>query len=170
MTTNCKRAIAPLTIALLVSAAAIALAAAPQKISGKGVGAVKLGATFTQLRAAHLVGKLSPGCELAGPNARSAKLSAPLKGSVDFTQTAARKATDIGITGGATARGVGIGATIAQIKHKFPAAKVDHSAEMVFGLTLVKIPKNGGGKFEFGVDTHTHKTTIIGIPNIAFCD
>ena len=41
---------------------------------------------------------------------------------------------------------------------------------MVFGLTLVKIPKSGGGKFVFGVDTHTHKTTIIGIPNIAFCD
>jgi hypothetical protein len=167
---NRTHAIALVLAVAVTPSAATALAAAPEKITGGGVGSVTLGATFTQLHSRHLVGNLTKGCELAGPNARSAKLSAPLKGSVDFTQTTPRKVTDIGVTGGATARGVGIGATIAQIKAKFPKAKVDHSSEQVFGITLVKVPKNGGGAFQFGVDTKTKKTTIIGIPFIGFCD
>jgi hypothetical protein len=163
-------AIALVFAVAVTASAATALAAAPAKITGRGVGQVTLGATFTQLHAHHLVGKLTKGCELSGPNARSAKLRSPLQGSVDFTQTSPRKVSDIGVTGGAMARGVGIGATIAQIRAKFPKAKVDHSSERVFGITLVKIPKNGGGAFQFGVDTKTKKTTIIGIPFIAFCD
>jgi hypothetical protein len=78
----------------------------------------------------------------------------------------------ITITGGARARGVGIGSTIAQIKAKFPHAKVDHSTEQVFQLTLVKTPKRpqSGGRIMFGVSTQTHRTTIIGVPFIAFCE
>src|SRR5262249_15470244 len=86
------------------------------KITPAGVGAVKLGATYSELRARHLVGPIAKGCELAGPNARAASLSAPLKGGVDFTMSTPRKVVDIGVRGGATARGVGIGATIPQIK------------------------------------------------------
>jgi hypothetical protein len=167
---NRTHAIALALAVAVIASAATALAAAPEKITAGGVGPVRLGATFAQLHSHHLVGNLTKGCELSGPNARSAKLSAPLKGSVDFTQTSPRKVTDIGVTGGATARGVGIGATIVQIKAKFPKAKVDHSTEHTFGITFVKIPKNGGGAFQFAVDTKTKKTTIIGIPFIAFCD
>ena len=151
-------------------AAAVALAAGPQQITPSGVGQVKLGASYTFLHSHHLVGNIGKGCELSGPNARSAKLSAPLKGSVDFTMSAPRKVADITVSGGATARGVGIGATIAQIKAKFPKAIVDHSSEMVFGVTDVNIPKNGGGKLQFAVDIHTHKVALIGIPFIATCD
>jgi hypothetical protein len=94
----------------------------------------------------------------------------PLKGSVDFTMGTPRKAADISIRGGAAARGVGIGATIAKIKAAFPKATVDHSTDHTFGITLVRIPKTGGGRLQFGVATKTHKTVLVGIPFIPFCE
>ncbi len=154
--------------------AAGALAAHPvpptAKITPAGVGKVRLGDAYAALRAQHLVGKIRKGCQLAGPNARSAALLGPLKGGVDFTMSTPRKVSDISIRGGATARGVGIGATIARIKSAFPKAKVDHSTDHTFGITLVRIPKSGGGRLQFGVDTTTHKVTLIGVPFIAFCE
>jgi hypothetical protein len=89
---------------------------------------------------------------------------------VNFTQSTPRKVTDIAIRGGARARGVGIGAKIPRIKAAFPKAKVDRSTERVFGITLVKIPKNGGGRIQFAVSTTTKRTTLIGVPFIAFCE
>jgi hypothetical protein len=151
--------------------AAIALAATPApKITAAGVGGVKLGKTYKELHDKGLIGKIQPGCELGGPNTRGARLKAPLKGSVTFTLKSPRKVTDITINGGAKARGVGVGATISQIKAKFPKAKVDHSTEETFQLTLVRIPKSDGGKITFGVSTQTNKTTVIGVPFIAFCE
>lgn len=145
-------------------------AAAAATITGSGVGGVKLGKTYQSLHAAGLIGRLRKGCELAGPKARGARLHSPLKGGVTFTLNSPRKVTNIGINGGAKAHGVGIGATIAQIRAAFPKAQVDHSTEGTFALTLVRIPKSGGGRFVFGVETSTHKTSIIGIPVIAFCE
>jgi hypothetical protein len=40
----------------------------------------------------------------------------------------------------------------------------------VFRLTLVRVPKNGGGRIMFGVSTRTKRTTLIGVPLIAFCE
>ena len=144
--------------------------AAPKRITPSGVGAVKLGKTYKQLREQDLVGKIRRGCELGGPNTRSAPLRPPLKGGVDFTLTAPRKVTNIAIRGGATARGVGIGAKIAKIKSAYPKAKVDHSTDDTFGITLVKVPKGGGGRLQFAVDTTTKKVRLIGIPFIPFCE
>jgi len=150
--------------------ASIALGAgSPAKITPSGVGAVKIGDTYKSLHSRGLIGKIGPGCELGGPNTRSAKLKVA-KGTVNFTLKSPRKVTDITVNGGAKARGVGVGATIKQIKAKFPKAKVDHSTDDTFELTLVRIPKSGGGKLMFGVSTKTHKTTLIGVPAIAFCE
>jgi hypothetical protein len=146
-----------------------ATAAAPKKITFAGVGQVKLGKTFKQLREQGLVGKLRKGCELA-PNTRTARLRSPLKGAVNFTQSNPRKVTDITITGGAEARGVGIGDTLADIKAKFPKRKVDHSQEDVFNLTFVHIPKKSGVKLMFAIDVDTKKITLIGVPFIALCE
>jgi hypothetical protein len=160
-----------LAILVALSAAGVALAAAavitPTRVDG-----VHLGDTHSDLRARGKVGPIQPGCELGGPNTRSAKLKAPLKGSVNYTLSSPRKVDSITITGGAKARGVGIGATIAQIKAKFPNAKVDHSTDQVFQLTLVKTPTRpqSGGRITFGVSTQTKRTTIIGVPFIAFCE
>jgi hypothetical protein len=165
-------ATALLTLALGAAAApAETSRSADQKITAAGVGKVKLGRTFASLRAAGLVGKLRPGCELGGPDTRSARLKPPLKGFVDLTtRRRPRTVRSISITGGASARGVGIGATLAQIKAAFPKAKVDHGTDEVFGITLVKIPKDGGGRIHFAVDVGTKKITQIGVPSIPFCE
>ena len=163
----------------IVALAAVAMGSPPAArdsaaavITPVRVDGVHLGDTHADLRARGKVGQIRPGCELGGPNTRSARLKAPLKGGVNYTLTSPRRVTDINITGGAKARGVGIGATIAAIKAKFPNAKVDHSTDQVFQLTLVKTPKRpvSGGRITFGVSTQTHKTTIIGVPHIAFCE
>jgi hypothetical protein len=151
-------------------ATASSLHSAAAKITPSGADGVKIGATYTSLRQKGLVGKIHHGCELGGANTRSANLKSPLQGQVNFTLHSPRKVTDITIRGGAKARGVGIGDKISDIKAAFPKAKVDHSTDSTFELTLVRIPKDGGGKLVFGVSTKTKKVTLIGIPFIAFCE
>lgn len=140
------------------------------RITPAGVGAVKLGRTYTSLRSAGFVSKLVPGCELGGPQTRSATLRSPLRGSVDLTLRSPRRVATILVRGGATARGVGIGATSATIRKAFPRATFDHRGDAVFGLTFARVPQSGGGRLEFGVDTKTKKVTLIGIPRIPVCD
>ena len=126
-----------------------------------GVGAVKIGATYTALRAAGLVGADRPRLRARRPeHALGDGCAARCKGGVDFTQTSPRKVTNIAVTGGATARGVGIGASRRAIRQAFPKAVVDHSTEATFGITLYKVPKSGGGRLQFAVDTTTKKVTI----------
>ncbi len=93
-----------------------------------------------------------------------------MTGSVDYSLTNPRKVRAITIRGGAKAKGVGIGATIPQIKAKFPHAKVDHSIEDIGLFTIVRIPKRDGGRIMFGVDPGTDKTIAIGVPNIPICE
>jgi hypothetical protein len=147
-----------------------ASAAAPQKITRNGVGAVKLGMTFQELRDQGLVGKLRRGCELGGPNTRTARLRSPLRGDVDFTQTTPRKVTNITIRRGARARGVKVGDRIRDIKDAYPKAKVNRDTEEVFGIWLVRVPRNGGGRISFAVDADTRRITLIGVPFIPFCE
>ena len=158
--------------AVLATAVASALTtrAIPQRITASGVGVVKLGTSYTSLRAAGRVGKIGPGCELAGPQTRSSVLRPPLQGSVDYTNKAPRRVRVIAIRGGATARGVGIGATAAKIKRVFPKATIDRTTENTFGITLYKVPKGAGGRLQFAVATTTKKVVIIGIPFVAICD
>src|SRR3954452_17386284 len=157
--------------AVVLGGFAIAAPAATEKaITASGVGGVKIGASYTRLHDRGLIRRIRHGCELGGPNTRSAKLLAPLKGQVNFTLKAPRKVTDVTVNGGATARGVGIGDKIADIKAAYPKAKVDHSTDKTFLLTIVRIPKNGGVKLEFGVSTKSKRATLIGVPHIAVCD
>ena len=166
--------VAALGVGVVATGAAIAPAetggAAAKKITPSGVDGVKLGKTYIQLRRQGLIGVIRRGCELGGPNTRAARLKAPLKGAVNFTLTKPRRVTSIIVSAGGKARGVGICAKIPAIKAAFPKAKVDHSTDQTFGITLVKIPKNGGGRLQFAVDTTTKRTTSIGIPFIPFCE
>jgi hypothetical protein len=150
--------------------ATAAAAAGPAKLTPTGVGSVKLGRTYSSLRRAGLLSKIVPGCERSGPRTRAATLSAPLQGSVDLTLRSPRRVATILVRGGATARGVGIGATSATARRTFPRAKIDHRGDAVLGLTIVRVPKGAGGRLEFGVDTKTKRVALIGIPRIPVCD
>lgn len=158
-----------LALALCISLVAPAVAAAPAKVTNKGVGKVKLGKTHASLKAKGLVGQKVPGCELAGPGQKAARLKPPLTGAVQLSLGAERRVRSIIVTEGAAASGVGIGDPLEAIMETFPNAKVDHSTEDVFGLTLVTIPKQDGGKFQFGVEPGG-AITVMGVPFIAFCE
>jgi hypothetical protein len=162
---------APLAGAVFAaSAPAMPIASvAPKRITADGVGQIKLGMTFAELREKRLVGRLRPGCELA-ENTRSARLRSPLRGSVNFTQSTPRKVTDIAVRRGARARGVKVGDRIRDIRDAFPRAIVDRSTEDVFGITLVRIPRSGGGRIQFSVPLDTRRIDLIAVPFIAFCE
>jgi hypothetical protein len=155
-------------VALLALGPAAATAAAPQKITPAGVGQVKLGMTFSQLRAKHLVGKLHKGqCDAAGPNASPfARLRSPLRGQADFTKSVPHKLTDITIRGGATARGVRVGDSLAKVKAKFPQRKIRHD----LGLIFVDIPNTAHIKEQFIVNETTKTVDVIGVPFVAICE
>ena len=140
------------------------------KITPSGVGQVRLGKTYRELRSAGVVGRLQPGCELSSPRPGFARLRAPLQGSVTLAPRAPRKVTHIAITGRAAARGVGIGDRAAAIRRASPKARFDRSTEKTFGITLVRVPRNGGGRLQFAVDVETRRVTLIGVPYIAFCE
>ena len=167
-------ATALLAIGLGAALAAVAPAEtsrlADQKITASGVGKVPLGRTFRSLRASGLLGRMRPGCPLGGTDTRSARLRAPLKGSVDLTRSRPRKVRAVTVTGGASARGVGIGDRLADIRAAFPKARVDRDTEETFGITLVRVPKNGGGPIQFAIDVDSRKITRIAVPAIQFCE
>ena len=157
---------APALLAGLALTATAAAAPGAAKITGAGVDGVKVGASYTALRNAHKLAKATRGCELAGPQARSAKLRAPLKGSVDLTISRPRKVDTITVTGGARANGVGVGATLATVKGAFAHEKVRH----VLGVTIVRVPKADGGPFELSLGAAGKHVDSIGIPHLAFCE
>ena len=165
-----RRITASTILALVVSVTTAAAAQAPLKITAKRVGQVRIGTTAAELRERGLIGRLRPGCELEGPNARFARLRAPLKGTVEFTQASTPRAAFIHVRGGARARGVRVGDRLSDITAAFPRRKIIRATEQPFGFTRVKIPKNGGGRMDFAVRVRTGKITSIDVPRIKICD
>ena len=165
-----RSTLAALTIFGVVAAVAVAAPLPAKQVTEDGVGQVKRNMTHKELRDEGLVGRLRPGCELGGGATRSARLLAPLRGQVNYTLTNPRLAKIIIVRRGATAKGVGRGDTIPEIKSKFPHARVNKQTEDVFGLWLVTVPKRDGGKFQFAVDADTERVTLIGVPIITFCE
>lgn len=164
-------ALAALVVASALAAApALAGPAALPVVKPAGVGGVGLGKLYSAMRAEHRVGPLRAGCELAGPQARSARLLAPLRGSVDLTDSAPRTVRVITVRGGATARGVGVGASEAKLRRAFPGVRIDRSTVGTFGIALATVPKGAGGRLQFALGAETGKVTLIGIPRIPFCE
>jgi hypothetical protein len=163
-----RRTIVVGAVAALALGPGAAVAAAPKKITPAGVGQVKLGMTFKQLREQHLVGKLHKGtCDAAGPNALPfARLRSPLRGLVDFTRSKRHTVNDISVRRGATARGVAVGDTLAKVKAKFPRRKIQHT----IGLIFVNVPNTKHIKEQFIVNPGTKKVTDIGVPFVAICE
>jgi hypothetical protein len=171
-----RRTLAVTAALLVVSAVSASADSAPtariaaKRITSEGVGQVKLGMTFKAARERGLIGKLRPGCELGGPETRSARLRSPLRGFVNFTLTTPRRIDNILVTRGARARGVKVGDRIKDIRDAYPNAKVNKDTEEVFGIWLVRVPKSDGGPIRFSVPVATKRIDAIGVPHIPFCE
>jgi hypothetical protein len=173
-----RRTLAVTAALAVVGAAAISASAdsgptarvAAKAITNERVGQVRLGMTFQEARDKGLVGKLRPGCELSGQDFRTARLRSPLRGFVDLTVATPRRIRNILVTGGARARGVGVGDRIKDIKDAFPGAKVNKETEELFGIWLVRVPKAAGGLIRFSVPVDTKRIDAIGVPRIPFCE
>ena len=173
-----RRTLAFTAAVVLVGALAIGASAdtgptariAAKKITGEGVGQVKLGMTFQEARDKGLIGKLQPGCEFGGPETRSARLRSPLRGFVDFSLTTPRKITNILVTRGARARGVKVGDRISDIRAAYDVVKVNKKTEDVFGVWLARVPRSAGGRITFSVPVDTKRIDAIGVPFIPFCE
>lgn len=158
------------TFLIVLASVTFASSAYSTSITRQGVGPIRLGARYTDLRAGGLVGPIGPGCELTGPNTRAARLRPPLNGSVDFTLSTPRRVATITIFGGATARGVGVGATSHSLRAAFPTARFDHSSDATFGSTFVSVPRRGGGPIAFAVSTKTKRVQQIAVPSLSVCE
>jgi hypothetical protein len=57
-------------------------------------------------------------------------------------------------------------------KHDFRISpRINHNTDEVFLVTLVQTPRRPrGGRITFAVSTRTRRTTLIGVPFIAFCE
>ena len=49
-------------------------------------------------------------------------------------------------------------------------AKVNKQTEEVFGVWLVRVPRNGGGRITFSVPVDTKNIDLIGVPIIPLCE
>jgi hypothetical protein len=161
--------------ALLAGGGAIAVTTAAtgadsQPITATGVGPIKLGQTATSLQSKGLIGKLTEGCELAGPGTRAAQVKA-FRGSVGFTRSNPRKVNVISVDGkGPAANGVQVGDTLADIQQAYKTVKVDKTLEDTFQGDFVTVPKSAGGRIQFFIDLKTKKITGIGVPGIPVCE
>jgi hypothetical protein len=148
------------------AAAAAPLRPGAATVTSSGVDGVKVGARYVSLRHAGKIARATRGCELAGPKARASRLRAPLKGSVNLTIARPLRVDTITVTGGARAKGVGVGSRRAAVKAKFPHARFRH----ILGIVLARVPKADGGPFEFSLGTKGKRVDAIGIPHLAFCE
>lgn len=158
------------TLILLAGMGAVPPAYSAAIITPQGVGPIRLGARYSELQAKGLVESIGPGCEVAGPNTRAARLRPPLKGSVEFTLSEPRRVVTITIYGGAAARGVRVGAPIRAVRAAFPGVKIDRSGEETFGMTFFDVPHEKGGPIGFAVGKKTKRVEQIAIPNVSVCD
>lgn len=160
-------------VASLATALALAVAAAPAtpaRVTPKRVGEVHLRDTWRALHDDGLVGRRRRGCELEGPGARAAVLRAPLRGAVELTRSKPRRVRSIIVTRNATARGLEIGDRRRAVRRAYPKARFDESVQETFGITLVRIPKNGGGRLQIALDADSNRITQFGVPYIRFCE
>ncbi len=117
MTTNRRiRTFVTTATVVLVAAAVVGsgavpaeMAAAPKQHHPAGVGGVKLGKRYIQLRRPGLVGVIRRGCELGGPSARSAPAEGPAQGLRRLHADRAAPGRRHRLRGGARTRGVGVG-------------------------------------------------------------
>jgi hypothetical protein len=142
-------------------------------LSEKGVGGLKLGRSYAAIKKAGLIGKVTPGCELASPRPYGAKLRSPLKGFATFTGKAGHRVlSSLVITGGAkTAKGIKRGSTAAAIHAAYPTAKdLDSKSGDPIQIHAIVLKRNGKDKIWFVLSKHNGVLTEFGVPSLEICE
>ena len=163
-------------VASLVAAtipAALAANATSPVITDRGVGGLTLGRTLAQVRGAGLVGRVTPGCELASPRPYGARLRAPLQGFATFSGRAATsRLVSLVVTGGAaTDRQVTIGTTAAKVRRAYPKARLQNSrAGDPIEIYAIVVARARRDRIWFVLDRPGGRVQSIHIPGPEFCE
>ncbi len=170
------RSVRAAVVAGLVAAtipAALAANATSPVITERGVGGLTLGRTLAQVRGAGLVGRVTPGCELASPRPYGARLQAPLQGFATFSGRAATsRLVSLSITGGAaTDRQVTIGTTAAKVRRAYPKARLQNSrAGDPIEIYAIVVARARRDRIWFVLDRPGGRVQSIHIPGPEFCE
>lgn len=152
------------------ASAPLRLGRAAPVITAKGVGALKLGATFDSLHQRGLVGVLRRGCEL-DPGQRVAPLRPPLDGSAIF-RSGRKRLVAVTVEGGAeTDLHIGIGSTAAEARNAYPDAlyQAPGSAEPFVGGFLW-VPDLSRPELTVIIAPGTLRVQAISVPSPDFCE
>lgn len=139
-------------------------------MTAKGVGPVKLGASFTSLRTKGRVGKLTGGCPLSGVKEYGATLRAPLKGGVTFN--AKKRVIAIFATGRVeTARHVRVGDTDGKALQRYPGSRYDRaSVSDPIPYGVITVLDGSKTRFSFLVSAATRRIVQLDVPRPGFCE
>ncbi len=145
--------------------------AAEEKLSTSGYGALVLGMALDKAQSDGLVTNVRPGCELAGPGQVTADVPARPDAYVTFDDG---KLTNISLRDGATAEGLGVGATIDQAKQTYSGngytVTVDETPVEVFEFISVTVKRNGAEAYEFAAEPKSKRIEQLATPHLLICD
>lgn len=143
------------------------------RLTPEGFGPLEIGMSAAAATGTGFIGSIGPGCELSGT--RSARLRPPLaagdaRGAVTFADGALAAVTIRG--GAATAEGVAVGHTLAQVRsaHGTGRVEVNRTTEDTFGLWVVTVTRTDGGTYDMAVDPGSRQVTQIAVPHLQFCE
>ncbi|MGH9023556.1 MAG: hypothetical protein ACRDV9_10730, partial [Acidimicrobiia bacterium] len=130
-----------------------------------------IGMALEKAQSESLVTDVKPGCEAAGPGEKAAHIVAAEEGFATFNDGVL---TRISLRKGLTAEGIGLGATVDELKQAYSAngynATIDDSTLEVFGILLASVTKDGKEAYGFLVDPDTQTIEELSAPNVGFCD
>lgn len=151
---------------------AVSYAPAPTSSIAKPgqVGDIHLGDTIASLSKRKLIGRLHPGCEL-DPGQRTAHLRPPLKGWAFFFH-GGKRLSSLSIEAGAkTAKGIGVGSTVAEARDAYPKAEYDRpGSNEPFAEGFFWVNHASNPKMTFLIFPDTKQIAAIDLPSPNFCE
>lgn len=142
----------------------------PRLISPRGVGALRLGTPAKELQQRHLIGNLSPGCELR-EGERGASLGPPLSGFAYFIDPRARLVALAIRGGGETSRHVAIGSTVAEARKAYPRAVYDPPGSFEpFAEGFLWVGGRAHPRMTLMIDPKRKLVSQIDVPAPDFCE
>jgi hypothetical protein len=142
----------------------------PALVSPRGVGALRSGVNAEALQRRHLIGRLTPSCELHHGE-RGARLRPPLTGFALFLDPGMRL-SGLVIQGGAeTSRHIGIGSTVKEARKAYPHAVYDPPGSLEpFAEGFLWVGNRWHPKMSFTIDAKSREISEIAVGSVYFCE